>query len=138
MMGTDVALKIGHPCSLPSRLSHEHNMYTTIAGSRGISQVLWYGKEGVYEVIVMGNLGTSLGDLINQIEFDHGKTFSYATQMVRLLYKTNDHTKHTLTCSSQQSSHFMITTTSIVTSNPGISCFTLITFVLPSSSLISA
>jgi serine/threonine protein kinase len=138
MTGTDVALKIGHPCSPPLRLSHEHNMYTTITGSRGISQVLWYSKEGVYEVIVMDNLGTSLGDLINQIEFDHGKTFLYATQMVCLLYNTNNCIKHTLTCSSQQSSHFMITTTSIVTSNPEISCFTLITFVLPSSLLISA
>jgi casein kinase 1 len=84
MTGSDVALKIGHRCSLPSRLSHEYNVYTTIAGSRGISQVLWYGKEGVYEVIVLDHLGTSLGDLIDQPKFDHGKTFSYATEMVRL------------------------------------------------------
>jgi casein kinase 1 len=89
MTGSDVALKMGHRCSLPSRLSHEYDVYTTIAGSTGISQVLWYGKEGVYEVIVLEYLGTSLGDLIDQLKFDHGKTFSYATQMVRLLYKTD-------------------------------------------------
>jgi hypothetical protein len=121
MTGSDVALKIGHRCNLPSRLGHEYNVYTTIAGSRGISQVLWYGKEGVYEVIVLDHLGTSLGDLIDQLKFDHGKTFSYATQMVRLLYKTDDRTKYAVACSSRQSSHFIVNTTSIVTSNPGIS-----------------
>jgi predicted Ser/Thr protein kinase len=88
--GGDVALKIGHPCSLPSRLSHEHDVYTDIAGSRVFPQVLWYGKEDVYEVIVMDYLGTSLGDLIDQLKFDHRETFSYASQMVRLSYKTNE------------------------------------------------
>lgn len=89
MTGADVALKIGHPCNSTSGLSHEYNVYTTIAGSTGISQVLWYGKEDVYEVIVLEHLGTSLGDLIDQPKFNHGKTFSYATQMVCLLYKIN-------------------------------------------------
>ena len=83
--------------------------------------MLWYGKEDVYEVIVLDHLGTSLGDLVDWPKFDHRKIFSYATQMVRLLYKTNDYTKHTLMCSSHQSGHFMIDTSSIVTSNPGIS-----------------
>ena len=121
MMESDVALKIGHRHSLPSRLSHEYNVYTTIAGGRGISQVLWYGKEGVYEVIVLDHLGTSLGDLIDQLEFDKGEAFSYAAQMVCLLYKTDDRTKYTLMISSQRSSHFIANTTSIVTSSPGIS-----------------
>jgi serine/threonine protein kinase len=121
MTGSAVALKIGYQSSLPSRLSHEYNVYTAIAGIKGISQLVWYGKEGGYEVIVLDYLGTSLGDLIDQLKFDHGKTFSYATQMVCLLYKTDNHTKYTLTCSSQQSSHFIANTTSIVTSNPGIS-----------------
>jgi hypothetical protein len=121
MTGADVALKIGRPCRFPSSLGHERNVYTSIAGTKRISQVLWYGKEGVYEVLVLDHLGTSLGDLIDQLKFDHRKTFLYATEMVRLLYKTNDHTKYTLARSSQQSSHFMIITTSIVTLNPGIS-----------------
>ena len=121
MTGADVALKIGHPDSLPSRLRHEHNVYTSIAGSKGISQVLWYGKEGVHEVIVLDHLRISLDDLVHQPKFDRRETFSYASQMVRLLYKTNGHTIHTLAYSSQQSSRFMINTTSIVTSNPGTS-----------------
>jgi serine/threonine protein kinase len=98
--GTDVALKIGHP-SLPSRLSHEYDVYTTLAGNIGIPQVFWYGKEGVYEVIVLDWLGTSLSNLINHVKFEHRKSFSYAAQMVCLSYKTNNHIKHTLACSSQ-------------------------------------
>jgi casein kinase 1 epsilon len=101
MTGADVGLKIGHPCSSPSGLSHERDVYTAIAGSRGIPRVLWYGKEAGYEVIVLDYLGTSLGDLIDQLKFDHRETFSYASQMVCLSYKTNGHTKHTLACSSQ-------------------------------------
>jgi len=120
MTGADVALKIGHPCGLSLRLSHEHNVYTSIGGSRGISQVLWYGKEGIHEVIVLDHLGTSLDDLIDQRKFDHRETFSYTFQMVCLLYKINGHTKHTLAYSSQQSSRFIINITSIMTSNPEI------------------
>jgi serine/threonine protein kinase len=82
LTGADVALKIGHPCSSPSRLSHEYNVYSAIAGSRGISQVHWYGKESLCEVIVLDHLGTSLGDLIDQSECGPRKTFSYAAQMV--------------------------------------------------------
>jgi len=39
-------------------------MYTTISGSAGIPEVLWYGKEGLHEIIVLEYLGTSLGDQI--------------------------------------------------------------------------
>ena len=89
MTGAEVALKIGHPSSLPSRLRHEYNMYTSIAGSRGIPEVHWYGKEGVHKVIVLDHLRTSLGDLIDQLKFDRRETFSNASQMVCLLFKTN-------------------------------------------------
>ena len=41
----------------PSSLSHEHKVY-------GISKVLWFGKEDIYEVIIL----TSLGDLIDQLK----------------------------------------------------------------------
>lgn len=55
-----------------------------ISGSTGISQVLWYGKEDVHEVIVLEYLGTSLGDLISEQRFDPGKSFLYVSQMVRV------------------------------------------------------
>jgi hypothetical protein len=82
LTGADVALKIGYSCSSPSRLGHEYHVYSEIAGSKGIPKVHWYGKEGEYEVIVLDHLGTSLGDQVDQLEFDRRKIFSYATQMV--------------------------------------------------------
>jgi serine/threonine protein kinase len=81
--GAEVALKIGRADHSPSRLSHEYQVYQKTAGSIGISSVRWYGKEGPYEVLVLEYLGTSLGDLISAQQFDHRKTFFFASQMVR-------------------------------------------------------
>ena len=86
MTGTNVALKIRHVGSSSSKLSYEYEVYRTISGSAGISEVLWYGKEGLHEIIVLEYLGTSLGDLIKERQFDPGRTFLYASQMVRLFY----------------------------------------------------
>ena len=61
-------------------------MYTTISGSAGIPEVLWYGKEGLCEVIVLEYLGTSLGDQVKSRQFERKMTFLYASQMVRLFY----------------------------------------------------
>src|ERR1019366_9077039 len=80
--GAEVAVKIGSPDRSSSRLNHEYEVYKTAAGSIGISPVYWYGKEGYHEVIVLEHLGTSLGDLICTQEFDHSKTFFFASQMV--------------------------------------------------------
>ena len=66
LTNNEVALKVGHAGSSTSRLSHEHNVYKTISGSTSTSQVLWYSKEGIYEVIVLEYLGTSLGNLISE------------------------------------------------------------------------
>ena len=82
--GAEVALKIGRPGQLPSGLDHEYNMYKSIAGSAGISSVLWYGKEGPCDVIVMDYLGNSLNDLIGNNRIDGAQVFSYALQMVCL------------------------------------------------------
>ena len=61
-------------------------MYTTISGSAGIPEVLWYSKEGLHEIIILEYLGTSLGDRIKVQRFDRKKIFLYASQMVRLFY----------------------------------------------------
>jgi hypothetical protein len=61
-------------------------VYTTLSGSAGISEALWYGKEGLHEIIVLEYLGTSLEDLIRKRWFDPRKAFLYAPRMVRLLY----------------------------------------------------
>ena len=81
-MGGEVAVKIA--CLSASTLNHEYRVYTTIAGSVGTPTVIWYGKEDVYEVIVLEYLGNSIGDLIKEQKFDRGKAFLYASQIVRL------------------------------------------------------
>jgi predicted Ser/Thr protein kinase len=80
--GAEVAMKIGRPDNPPSTLSREYDVYKTAAGSVGIPAVWWYGKEGYREVIVLEHLGSSLGDLISAQNFDHRKTFFFASQMV--------------------------------------------------------
>ena len=87
-MGAEIALKIGPADYSLSRLSHKYNVYTALAGCTGISPVHWYGKEGTHEVIVLEYLGTSLGDLVSKQQVDHSNVFSYASQMVCLLYST--------------------------------------------------
>jgi serine/threonine protein kinase len=80
--GVEVALKIGQAEHSPSKLSHEYNVYTALAGSLGIAEVCWYGKEGIHEVIALEYLGTSLDDLICEHPLSVRKTFLYASQMV--------------------------------------------------------
>ena len=74
-------MKIGSADRSPG-LNYEYNVYTNIAGSVGTLSVLWYGKEDLYEVIVLEHLSGSLGDLINKKQFDHEEVFSYTSQMV--------------------------------------------------------
>ena len=84
--GVEVALKIGRAEAAehsPSKLYYEYNVYMALAGSLGITEVCWYGKEGIYEVIALEYLGTSLDDLISEHQLGVRKTFLYASQMVR-------------------------------------------------------
>lgn len=87
--GAEVALKIGRAGSSPSRLSHEYNVYKTLAGSLGIAEICWYGKEGICEVIALEYLGTSLYDLVSEHQLGIKTTFLYASQMVRLFMLKN-------------------------------------------------
>jgi serine/threonine protein kinase len=83
-MGDEVALKIGQAENSPLKLNHEYNVYTALAGSPGIAEVCWYGKEGIYEVIALEYLGTSLDDLICEHQLGIRRTFLYTSQMVHL------------------------------------------------------
>jgi len=72
---------------LSSKLRYEYDVYTAISGSTGIPKVLWYGKEGQHEVIILEFLGTSLGNLIREQQLDSRKLFLYASQMVRAVHQ---------------------------------------------------
>jgi hypothetical protein len=67
---------------LSLKLKYKYDVYTAIAGGTGVPKVLWYGKEGEHEVIVLEFLGTSLGDLIREQRLDSRRTFLYASWMV--------------------------------------------------------
>ena len=118
--GAEVTIKIEHIGFSPSKLSHEHNVYKKIAGGTGISPIHWYGKEDIYEVIILDFLGTSLDDMISMQQFDCRKTFFFTSHMVcSLCIITYEHMGVLLGLfrSSQQSSHCILDTTSIVTSS---------------------
>ena len=78
----EIAVKFGRADDPSSRLRHEYDVYTKVAGGVGIPSVRWYGKEGQYEVIVMDHLGTSLDDLMSGGQIDQEKVFQYAPHMV--------------------------------------------------------
>jgi roadblock/LC7 domain-containing protein len=75
-------VKIGRADDPSSRLRHEYDVYTKLAGGVRIPSVRWYGKEGLYEVIIMDHLGTLLDDLISRGQIDQEKVFQYTLQMV--------------------------------------------------------
>jgi hypothetical protein len=54
---SDVALKIGHAWSSPSKLSHEYDVYTTISGSAGIS-------DAEHRKYVSGDLSSNQTDVL--------------------------------------------------------------------------
>ncbi|KAI9448820.1 kinase-like domain-containing protein, partial [Lactarius psammicola] len=90
-----VALKIRHTDHSPLTLTHEYNVYKATTDCMGISPVCWYGKEGLYEVIVLEYVGTSLGDLLSMQQFNLRKIFLYASQMASI---ESLHLQHYIHC----------------------------------------
>lgn len=50
-----------------SQLEHEYHVYKALAGCLSIPQVLWFGTECDYDVIVSDLLGPSLQDIFTQV-----------------------------------------------------------------------
>lgn len=65
LSGKEVALKLRHIRDDPRTLEDEAETYKTLAGATGIPQVLWFGQECEYNVLVHELLGPSLEDLFN-------------------------------------------------------------------------
>ncbi|KAG5744472.1 hypothetical protein H9Q72_014048 [Fusarium xylarioides] len=61
----DVAIKLMRDRRGPYMLEDEANTYRALAGGVGIPQVLWFGHECEYYVLVQTLLGPSLEDLLN-------------------------------------------------------------------------
>jgi len=59
---TLVAVKLEYFDSDPSQVEREYTIYQRLGHRAGIPKVLWYGREGDYNTLVMELLGPSLYD----------------------------------------------------------------------------
>ncbi|XP_060082191.1 casein kinase I-like [Ylistrum balloti] len=95
LTGKQVAVKVHYQSY--AYLRHEYNVYKEIQGGDGIPKVMWYGREGKSDVMVMELLGASLQDrfvthsrkfslkmvlllaeaMINRLEYIHSHGFIY-------------------------------------------------------------
>jgi len=80
--GKQVALKVQHQDGAEFDLYHEYKIYKHLTRCHGIPRAYWYGKEGVYNVLVMDRLETSLHALVKAYPLDLQTVVSYACQMV--------------------------------------------------------
>lgn len=61
--GKEVAVKIEAATAKYSPLKHESKIYKTLMGGPGVPWIMWSGKQGDYNVMVIDLLGPSLEDL---------------------------------------------------------------------------
>ncbi|KAF8638124.1 hypothetical protein AX17_002423 [Amanita inopinata Kibby_2008] len=93
--GKEVAIKLEHAVTRNSPLRQESKIYKTLMGGTGVPWIMWSGRKGDYNVMVIDLLGPSLEDLfkmcnrhfslktvllladqlISRIEFIHSHSF---------------------------------------------------------------
>ncbi|KAI0321240.1 kinase-like protein [Amylostereum chailletii] len=61
--GKEVAIKVEPAVAKHSPLKHESKIYKSLMGSPGVPWIIWSGKQGDYNVMVIDLLGPSLEDL---------------------------------------------------------------------------
>jgi len=77
-VGDEVAIKLENGKTKHPQLVYESKIYKLLQGGVGVPNVLWYGTEGDYNVMVMDLLGPSLEDLFNYC----GRKFSLKTVLM--------------------------------------------------------
>ena len=88
MAGKEVAIKLEPVVEKqPSPLKHESRIYKTLMGGPGVPWMIWSGKQGDYNVMVIDLLGPSLEDLFKLCNrhFSLKTVLLLADQLVRLL-----------------------------------------------------
>jgi casein kinase I family protein HRR25 len=86
--GKEVAIKLEPVVEKqPSPLQHESRIYKTLMGGPGVPWMIWSGKQGDYNVMVIDLLGPSLEDLfkICNRQFSLKTVLLIADQLVSLL-----------------------------------------------------
>lgn len=76
--GKEVAIKLEPAVAKHSPLKHESKIYKTLMGGTGVPWIMWSGKQGDYNVMVIDLLGPSLEDLFKRCN----KHFSLKTVLL--------------------------------------------------------
>ena len=63
--GEEVAIKLEQANNKTPMLQYEAKIYEKLSGEVGIPQLLWYGVEGDYNIMVIDILGPSLAKLFD-------------------------------------------------------------------------
>ena len=84
--GKEVAIKVESARAKHSMLKQESRIYRTLMGGPGVPWMMWSGKQGDYNVMVIDLLGPSLEDLfrICNKSFSLKTVLLLADQMVSL------------------------------------------------------
>lgn len=88
--GKEVAIKLEPAISRNSPLKQESKVYKTLMGGTGVPWIMWSGKQGDYNVMVIDLLGPSLEDLFKMCNrhFTMKTVLLLADQLVSLLLST--------------------------------------------------
>ena len=91
--GEPVAIKLESVKTRFPQLSFEYKIYKILNGGTGIPYVLWFGREGDFNVMVMQLLGPTLEDLFNYCsrKFSLKTILMLADQMVYIIIQYIDY-----------------------------------------------
>ena len=64
--GKEVAIKLEPALAKHSPLMHESKIYKTLMGGTGVPWIMWSGRQGDYNVMIIDLLGPSLEDLFKR------------------------------------------------------------------------
>lgn len=83
--GKEVAIKLEPAMTKNSPLMQESKIYKTLMGGPGVPWIMWSGKKGDYNVMVIDLLGPSLEDLLKMCNrrFSLKTVLLLADQLVR-------------------------------------------------------
>jgi casein kinase I family protein HRR25 len=86
--GKEVAIKLEPAIARNSPLKQESKVYKTLMGGLGVPWIMWSGRHGDYNVMVIDLLGPSLEDLFKMCNrhFTVKTVLLLADQLVSLLY----------------------------------------------------
>jgi hypothetical protein len=86
--GKEVAIKIEPAIAKYSPLKQESKIYKTLMGGPGVPWIMWSGKQGDFNVMVIDLLGPSLEDLFKMCNrhFSLKTVLLLADQLVSVLY----------------------------------------------------